>query len=304
MPICQYCGGAIEFRYVNGVCTPIHLSGGCFGGGSGQRYAPAPVQSKPRQDPFYRYESFVNPHATCPVCGAEVFYYEAPNGGRVYFDALGPPWPKHPCTDNPAVAAVGRGASSTRGVPDGTTAIVSNRPIGDGSQPRNYPWQGQGWMPLPASQVEPILKGYFLKIRGLFERQEITLFIRHMQGINKKSPMLLRRTKDPHVFEFSSVVARRFNSVMVILEIKLKAYSQLHRAKSSRRPNKKDGVICADINPSDIIARIPLDEQFPERSHVAKRGLNAERSRREKKQSNHSTIMAQAFKSARTERKK
>lgn len=41
--------------------------------------------------------SWVNPNARCPVCSAEVFFYKSPTGGRVYFDALGPPWPKHPC---------------------------------------------------------------------------------------------------------------------------------------------------------------------------------------------------------------
>lgn len=27
-----------------------------------------------------------------------MFYYENAHGSRVYFDDLGPPWPKHPCT--------------------------------------------------------------------------------------------------------------------------------------------------------------------------------------------------------------
>jgi hypothetical protein len=46
-------------------------------------------------------DSFVNPNARCPVCGASVFYYCNENGSSVFFDELGPPWPKHPCTDNP-----------------------------------------------------------------------------------------------------------------------------------------------------------------------------------------------------------
>ena len=46
------------------------------------------------------FKSYVNPNAICPVCGATVFFYQSPHGGRVYFDELGPPWPKHPCTDN------------------------------------------------------------------------------------------------------------------------------------------------------------------------------------------------------------
>jgi hypothetical protein len=49
---------------------------------------------------FFSFNSFVNPNATCPVCGDSVFYYQCPNGGKVYFDALGPPWPKHPCIIN------------------------------------------------------------------------------------------------------------------------------------------------------------------------------------------------------------
>jgi hypothetical protein len=44
--------------------------------------------------------TFVNPNAECPVCGAAVFFYQNAAGSRVFFDELGPPWPKHPCTDN------------------------------------------------------------------------------------------------------------------------------------------------------------------------------------------------------------
>src|SRR5687767_5375763 len=46
------------------------------------------------------YETFVNPNARCPVCGDAVFFYQSPEGGKVFFDELGPPWPKHPCTNN------------------------------------------------------------------------------------------------------------------------------------------------------------------------------------------------------------
>ena len=42
---------------------------------------------------------FVCPNATCPVCKKRVFFYQNEFGSRVYFDELGPPWPKHPCTD-------------------------------------------------------------------------------------------------------------------------------------------------------------------------------------------------------------
>jgi hypothetical protein len=40
---------------------------------------------------------FVNPNAICKYCGESVYYYESSNGGQVFFDSLGPPWPKHSC---------------------------------------------------------------------------------------------------------------------------------------------------------------------------------------------------------------
>jgi hypothetical protein len=43
---------------------------------------------------------YVNPNARCPVCGAAVFFYSNQFGSKVYFNDLGPLWPKHACTDN------------------------------------------------------------------------------------------------------------------------------------------------------------------------------------------------------------
>jgi hypothetical protein len=47
---------------------------------------------------------FVNPNASCPVCFRKVYYYQNEHGSRVFFDELGWPWPKHPCTDNARTA--------------------------------------------------------------------------------------------------------------------------------------------------------------------------------------------------------
>src|SRR5438552_1788079 len=44
--------------------------------------------------------SLTIPNARCPVCGESVFFYQNEYGSRVFFDELGPPWPKHWCTDN------------------------------------------------------------------------------------------------------------------------------------------------------------------------------------------------------------
>jgi hypothetical protein len=57
---------------------------------------------------------YVNPNAKCPVCGDAVYFYANEHGSRVFFDNLGPPWPKHPCPDNPREAVTPRGAPTRR----------------------------------------------------------------------------------------------------------------------------------------------------------------------------------------------
>ena len=63
--------------------------------------------------------SITVPNAQCPVCGELVFYYCNEYGSSVFFDELGPPWPKHPCTNRAAIAqplapSVGAVASYSR----------------------------------------------------------------------------------------------------------------------------------------------------------------------------------------------
>ena len=73
-------------------------------------------------------QSYLNPNARCPVCDQPVFFYRAPGGGRVFFDELGPPWPKHPCTDN--------------------GAQLSSPPSSSEAPPRRPNWVGEGWAPI------------------------------------------------------------------------------------------------------------------------------------------------------------
>lgn len=83
-----------------------------------------------------RFVSYVNPNAVCPICGASVFFYQSPNGGRVFFDDLGPPWPKHPCTDNPRVS----------------DSKLLRPAIERGSRPNTPPWIAEGWQPFAFSR--------------------------------------------------------------------------------------------------------------------------------------------------------
>src|SRR6185436_1907844 len=74
--------------------------GGSYGGGSSYSSFRSTSDGLVFEFPFITYPSYVNPNARCPVCGADVYFYQSPYGGRVFFDELGPPWPKHPCTDS------------------------------------------------------------------------------------------------------------------------------------------------------------------------------------------------------------
>lgn len=67
-------------------------------GDSSTEYIGSPLESARVKNS--RTARFVNPNADCPVCGAPVFFYQNESGSRVFFDELGPPWPKHPCTDS------------------------------------------------------------------------------------------------------------------------------------------------------------------------------------------------------------
>ena len=102
---------------------------------------------------FESFESFTIPNASCPRCGAHVFFYQSPYGGRVYFDELGPPWPKHPCTDQ-----------SDRSAPAANSAPSHNL-IRSEQSPN---WRASGWQPLAILRVYPedewwVLRGEILE---------------------------------------------------------------------------------------------------------------------------------------------
>jgi hypothetical protein len=87
-------------HYPDCTCAWCWKSGAYIGGMSSFRAVQIVDGFTWRFDRKPTYDSFVNPNASCPVCGASVYFYQSPFGGRVFFDELGPPWPKHPCTDN------------------------------------------------------------------------------------------------------------------------------------------------------------------------------------------------------------
>lgn len=169
MQYCYQCGEAIEFFHDGFRAIPVHPSGSCrgrswgsgsWGGSPGLRTT---SEGYTFHFPFVTFPSYVNPNARCPVCGAEVYFYQSPYGGRVFFDELGPPWPKHPCTDNPRVreafsTSKGRAGmlnpqweeiGATRNTNSPEPAPNSIRVL----QRKSPMWLANGWMPFVVSEV-------------------------------------------------------------------------------------------------------------------------------------------------------
>jgi hypothetical protein len=68
--------------------------------------APTPAQTATCREWRWQYSQDELTRPTrCPKCGAYV-YFVRHNGGNVWLDELGPPWPKHPCFDDEPIAAL------------------------------------------------------------------------------------------------------------------------------------------------------------------------------------------------------
>lgn len=100
------------------------------------------ARQKETWDPWA--SGYTNPNAKCPVCHEPVFFYRSPYGGRVFFDDLGPPWPKHPCTDN-----------SSTPLPYLPSGVAAPKPA----------WHQEGWRPLTNVFVDRVSEGVY-KIRS------------------------------------------------------------------------------------------------------------------------------------------
>lgn len=120
-------------------------------------YAPPPPPPAPTPRPAAtssasddgRRANFTIPNATCPVCGARVFFYQNEHGSRVFFDELGPPWPKHPCTDQENLRLPRAPASppqpTSHEVPDATRRLLETI-LRDRAEQRT-PVLEDGWAP-------------------------------------------------------------------------------------------------------------------------------------------------------------
>ena len=137
------------------MCNAWNHTPGCTCGWGGVFYGSGAPRGK---RPSLILSSYINPGARCPVCRRPVFYFESRNGGRVFFDELGPPWPKHGCTDNGDEKAASPLSSANK---TSTT----------------YRWQLNGWSPFILELVydySPLL----LRIDGKLDGEAVRVFVR------------------------------------------------------------------------------------------------------------------------------
>ncbi|MEY9441715.1 hypothetical protein ABIF14_008806 [Bradyrhizobium elkanii] len=130
--------------------------------------------------------SYVNPNARCPVCGAQVFFYRSPYNGRVFFDSLGWPWPKHHCTDR---------RNETR------SATPSTMPT----------WQREGWQPLMSSRAHTGTAGH--TVTGDVEGDYHQLHLAAGQPVDNASPVFVRQiARKPDLFDVTYLSSDAFGT--------------------------------------------------------------------------------------------
>lgn len=122
--------------------------------------------------PRLTYESFTHP-TRCPVCGADVFFVECPNGGRVFFNELGWPWEKHQCTDSRQHAQP-------------TPSTVASAPTR--ARPK---WQIEGWVPIEIERVFQEDAWFVLKCKQLEDNQLVRVLVPMNPGNLRRSPAML-----------------------------------------------------------------------------------------------------------------
>jgi hypothetical protein len=143
-------------------------------------------------------ESHTIPNAKCPVCNTQVFFYKSHEGGSVFFDELGPPWPKHPCTD-----------------PD----ITPQRYSAEALEKKK-----SGWWPL-LREVGPLSTIELPKREGtlVVDIQGREIFIKGSPKTLKKAvPLWIRAVPgQPHVYEISTIKTKNDH----FIEVTFRAFS-------------------------------------------------------------------------------
>ena len=115
-----------------------------------------------------------------------MFFYRSPYDGRVFFDELGPPWPKHPCTDNSEYIR----RTTRQSVPQD---VPLPRPA----------WYADGWQPLLSSRIYSDKER--LLVTGDGPNKFIELHFQRGSSVDRDSPVqCVRLPKNPEYLRLHS----------------------------------------------------------------------------------------------------
>lgn len=199
---------------------------------------------------YTRYSSYVNPNARCPVCGDPVFFYQSPNGGRVFFDELGPPWPKHPCTDHRKSQTIAMAPVAPAPGLHGSNAVAPTARLRD------------GWEPLLGIFQSPTTDPRVTRISGTAGAIKVSGYIGH-ERLDPGAPWVARQFPDGRIF-VSTIAAKEGH----IINYELPLFSQFEKARAwATRHAYGTGVLLRAIGPHRPARLIPRSrpERLPKR---------------------------------------
>lgn len=113
------------------------------------------------------HKSFTIPNIRCKCCGDEIFFYQSPYGGKVFFNELGHPWEKHCCEPECC-------AKKIENIP---YKILDKYRIIE--SPKEPLWEKEGWIPSISIREENISNSSLRKVifKSMEDYEEYTFFI-------------------------------------------------------------------------------------------------------------------------------
>ncbi|MBX8461419.1 hypothetical protein K5E19_13305 [Enterobacter sp. RIT637] len=185
----------VIFRTINGIVRPFTV--GNSSAKSKVKKSTVESDYNLKKNHYRDFRSFTVPNVECKTCGQRVYYYEHPSGSRVLFDALGPPWPLHPCFIS------GQNAKNKLAKPIGDVAAKKEK----------------GWLPVVIDHVQ--LQVDRIEVRARTEKEELLFTI-------KASTLKSRKIHVNQVKNLLVLIKRQSGTVVRV---------QLHDGKSGWEQN-------------------------------------------------------------------
>lgn len=203
-------------------CNAYNHSRFCNCGWGGTNHLPT-RRSPPtlRFSGYGSYNSFTIPNARCPECGDNVFFYRSPNGGSVFFDDLGPPWPKHPCTE-------GNFTKSPQRRPPPKAYTIENLKCGK-----------DGWLPIQITEIASTSAKEIVKISFSASQSSQSVYLAFKQKLlDRSAPWLIKLINENvsdggDCYLLQTLVSSGARSDK-ITEVELRAYRQMSAAQFVR----------------------------------------------------------------------